>query len=271
MIHQTTREHGFGYVTLIIATAAVTSVVMIGLHMWQAGRSSGVSKELKEALANSNCSAEKDPHLCKFFVSTGAQKFSTVDFTDFSNGTNTSGSYETDNDAKYHVTVENGGHTYEVIGIGTTLYSKAASGKTWWRQQVRQSDLNKYDSAPGTSQVFTATNADGATITYQRQETAACPTVSNLTCRKYQVNDPSRAGEARFIWFDDSYYQLQRLKSIGNGHTVDATFGYQKTDIDAPSDSEQLPPNKYVVPGQSEPVVVPEGGVGPNIQDLFDD
>lgn len=75
--------------------------------------------------------------------------------------------------------------------------------------------------------------------------------------------------DAQFIWFDNSYYQLQRLKTIGSNSTMDATFGYKKVTIEAPDDSTDLPSNKYIVPGQSDPVTIPEGGVGPDVKDLF--
>lgn len=269
MKHQARRECGFSYLAIIIATAVLTSVVLIGVRMWRTHNPSVVSKELKNALANADCANEKDMGLCKFFVSVNTQKFTTIDFTSFTNGTNTSGSYQTDNDAKYHVSTESSGKIYEIIGIGTTLYSKDTDGKTWWKQQVRQSDLDNYNSAPGTGQVFAATTADGKPVTYYKQDTSPCPTISRLTCTKYQISDPTYAGQARFIWFDTKYYQLQRLKTIDNNATVDATFGYKQASIKAPGGSKKLPTNKYVVPGQSTPVTVPDGGVGPDIQGLF--
>ncbi|HEX7962957.1 MAG TPA: hypothetical protein VF466_00040 [Candidatus Saccharimonadales bacterium] len=265
---KTNRQQGFGHIGLLVAVVVLVGVFMVGLQIRRNYHHASVSGQLKRALANADCSGQSDTNLCKFFISNAAQKYTSVSFTDYTTGRGTTGTYQTDNASKYHIATKSSAGSYEVIGIDTTLYSKDPDGGPWWKEQVRRSDLVKYNRTTGSGLSFAAT-ANGMPVTYRKQDSLPCPTAAHLTCLKYQVADPSLPGVTRFIWFDTQYFQLQRVKTIENQGVSDATFGYGDTDIKAPSDSKALPANQYIVPGQSDPVTVPEGGVTGDVGNLL--
>jgi hypothetical protein len=255
-----TRELGFGHVGLLLGIIVLCGVILTGSVIWKKHQNQPtVSPELKTALANAQCPPESDADLCKFFISFNTQKYTKVSFTDTLNGNSDAGNYTTDNAQKYHIAIAERSDTYEIIGIGTTLYSRNADGSGWWKQKVPLSEIPNYNSAVDSALVFAAPTSSNSQITYQRQDRSACSNHAELTCLKYQVTDPGNGGMARFIWFDTTNYQLQRVKTVGGNGTSDATFDFGGQDISAPAPVKDLPSNKYIVPGQSEPVTLPEG------------
>jgi outer membrane lipoprotein-sorting protein len=257
---QRTRELGFGHVGLLLGIIILCGVILVGGIIWKKHQNQPtVSPELKTALANApQCSSESDPDLCKFFISFNVQKYTTVSFSDTFNGNNDTGTYQTDNTNKYHIAITERNGSYEIIGIGTTLYSKDTDGNSWWKEKVPLSEVANYNSATDSALVFTAQSSSKPQTTYKRQDNGTCSNHPELTCLKYQVTDPG-SGMARFIWFDTTNYQLQRVKTVASNGNSDATFGYAKANISAPSPTKDLPSNKYIVPGQSKPVALPEG------------
>jgi hypothetical protein len=269
MNKQGSRQHGFGHIGLIAGVGVAVAVVLMGIMVWKNQFHANASVELKDALASAECSSADDKELCMFFISTKAQKFTTINFTEYSEGRFNQGSYETDNDERYRLATETATSRYEVIGVGAMLYSRDPDSDAWWRQEIRGSDIKKYNLAPGTGVTFTEENDAAQKIVYRKQDTQACPTTSRLTCLKYQMNDPGAPGVVRFVWFDTEFFQLQRLKSLDGNDSSDATFGYGKVSIGAPDNTRDLPANQYIVPGQADPVIVPDGGLDQNIEDLM--
>jgi hypothetical protein len=247
------RELGFGHIGLLLGIS-LACIIFTAVLTWRRHHDHPlVSDALKTALANANCTDQQDVDLCKFFAAYAAQPYTTATFSSPAN-TNP-GTYQTDNNGGYHLTLQKQNNHYEIIGLDTLLYSKNADG-TWWRVQVPRSDLDKYNSGPAVALAFPE---PGPGVTYRKQDSAPCQTHTTLTCAKYRLTDASNGNPARFIWFDTTNYQLQHLKTIDVNGTVDAAIGYGKVSIKRPSPVKDLPKNKYLVPGQTEPVALPAG------------
>jgi outer membrane lipoprotein-sorting protein len=259
IIKTTSDQRGIAHVIEIVIIAVIVLGVggFIAWRVMDAQQKQTSTTNNNQPLANVPCNLS-DKDLCKFFTSWKASGQYKVTSTQTTDGQTTTSTYEaSDNAKKYHMTTTVNGAAYEIIGIDSVLYTKAADG-TWWKQQTpkAQDDTVKsnynYDfKEPTTDSPQPAAKEP----TYTKLGKEAC---GSSTCFKYQVNDPSSPNDKQFIWFDDKDYQMRHFRTeSADGSISDQIFAYSSVNITAPSPTKDLGPNQYVVPGQSEPMTVP--------------
>ena len=194
-----------------------------------------------------------DKDLCKFFSSWKASKKYRIVSTAADGSKST---FEVDGD-KSRVSMSMEGNPYEVITIDKTTYTRA--GSTWYKQTIKDAED---DVAKNYEVDFDEPDDEGTTedkTTYKKLGKEAC---GNLTCFKYEVVDPAHADTKEFIWFDDKDYQLRRSRTESPEGVAEMTFEYDGVTVSEPSPVKDLAPNQYIVPGQSEPMTLPEGADG---------
>lgn len=253
-------QRGIIHILEIVIIAVI--IIAIGVFIWW--RMSGSKNSptanaptAQQIIADAACqNAVHDADLCKFFTSFKDQKYSTVTSTSTAaDGTKSTSRYQSSG-SNYHMTLS-GSTNYETISIGQDIYIKG--GDTWWKQTIPQTDISKYNLSTDSNVNFTepTTNATTPEPTYKKIGTEAC---GNLTCFKYQIVDPANPGDTQYVWFDNSSYQLRRMRmQSSDGSSTDSTFDYSKVTISAPSPVQTLGPNQFIAPGQSQPVTMPSG------------
>jgi outer membrane lipoprotein-sorting protein len=140
-----------------------------------------------------------------------------------------------------------------MITIDKTVYTKA--GDTWYKQTAESTDKNTTDDF----KIDFEDPEDESTpeedkTTYKSLGKEAC---GNLNCFKYEVIDPEQADQKNFIWFDDKDYQLRRSRTETPDGASEMTFEYDNVNIGEPSPVQELGPNQYIIPGQTEPSTIP--------------
>jgi outer membrane lipoprotein-sorting protein len=262
-ISRQTDQQGFAHVLLVIIIVAVLGV--IGFVGWKV-----VSKKATDTAANTVSRAaleaackETDKNVCKFMASWKSQKYYTVTTKSTSDGTTSESTYQSEGTTKFHLTAK-GETPYEMIVLGNDTYTKASNG-TWWKQTTKPEETKKFSSAADPSEkVVDDTTADTpeSKTTYKNLGKEAC---GNLTCYKYQVIDSSSPDDKSYIWFDTKDYQLRRTRDEAKDGTVtDSTYSYDKVAITVPSPVKVLGPNQVLVPGQSEPMTLPDASSAQN-------
>lgn len=216
-----------------------------------------VSDEDMQKVADACKDEINDEDVCKFFTSWGDIKQFSIVSTGNSDGVTTTSTIKIDGDKTYMKA--DGAIAYEVITIGDTMYTK--SGDFWWKQTTpptqsgQSSGVNadefKYE-APTTEEI--ASNK----TTYQKLGKEAC---GDLQCFKYKVVSSDEAESNEFIWFDDKDYLVRktRSESAGGGYN-EQIYSYENSAISEPSPVKELGANQYIVPGQSEPMTLPDMG-----------
>lgn len=252
---KSTSQQGF---SLGIIIAIVALVAVGGLVAWRVlGTNNGgdsVLNPVEKKIAEANCEYD-DKDLCKFFVSFKQHKSYKMSSVTTSDGQTSTMSYEVDGD-KYH-SVMTGDFANETIVIGKDTYTKAPNG-TWWKQTAQTQNDDEAVSAPEVDYEEPTDDKDqpeAAKTTYKALGKEAC---GDLTCFKYQVIDPESADQTEYLWFDDKDYQLRRSVSEGPGSKSDTSFSYGNISVKAPDSYKTLQSNQYLMPGQNEPVTLPQ-------------
>jgi hypothetical protein len=254
-------QRGIAHVVEIV----IIGVIILGIGGFIAWRVMDAQKSQtanattggSQPLANVPCNLS-DKDLCRFFTSWKAGAQFKVTSTNTTDGQTSTSTYEASGDGKnYHMVMAVNGAPYEVIGIGETLYTKDSGDGKWWKQQLPKAQEStvkgnyNYDfKEPATDTPQPAAQEP----TYKKIGKEAC---GKLTCFKYEVVDPSAPTEKQLMWFDDKDYQLRRMRIETGADVSDQTFAYASVAISAPSPTKDLGPNQYIVPGQSEPVTLP--------------
>ncbi|HUC89287.1 MAG TPA: hypothetical protein VMR45_00635 [Patescibacteria group bacterium] len=266
------REQGVGHIGIFIVIIVLAAAGGIGYFVWKKNHDKPKTAEeaaVQTAIKNAKCTTS-DKDLCKFFKSTSAAKFTSMNSTTTADGKTSTMTMQTQGTDKSHLTMSGEGTTYEVITIGNTTYTKDASG-TWWKQTTSTETSNLSDTATSnlktTFQEPTSTDTSTPQTTYKKIGTEKC---GKLTCIKYQVVDPTaEADTTQYLWFDNKDFQLRRVQYTSAGTTTDATFSYDNVTINVPSPVKDLAANQYIVPGQSEPVTIPTGADSQELQNLI--
>lgn len=199
-----------------------------------------------------DCKKEyNDEDLCTFFTSWGDIKKFSIESSGSSEGTVVKSTIKIDGDNSY-MTAQ-GAIAYEIITIGGTTYTKA--GDTWWKQAAAptgNSDVNTDDfkfDPPSMDE------PEGQKTTYEKQGKETC---GDRQCFKYKVVEPDSADSTQHLWFDDKDFLLRKIRSDeANGSYNEQTYAYDNISITEPSPVKELGPNQYIIPGQSEPVELP--------------
>lgn len=252
----TQDQHGLGQLGLILTIVAVLALGGIGWAVYK-NKDKNAGDTVSETLRDARCDYD-DQDLCKFFTSWKAQKHYTVTSRGEVDGKKITTIMEIDGANKTHLKLE-GDLKYEVITIDKTTYTKA--GNTWWKQTTPNEEAQQYKDN-STFNLDEPTRPDAASqskFSYRKLDKEEC---GNLNCFKYEVTHSGDAAGKSYIWFDDQDYQLRRWQTVnGDGKTVyDATYSYGLVSIGEPSPVQELAPNQYIVPGQSEPVTLPSAG-----------
>ncbi|MBL8121432.1 hypothetical protein JNM87_01650 [Candidatus Saccharibacteria bacterium] len=264
MKHLQKDQAGLGHLLLlVIIVAVVGGVGFVGYTVMQKNKdkasttsSSKVSSEVSKAMAESCKKEIDDKDLCKFFSSwDGNLKFAVVS-TDTSDGTTTSMTMKIDGKNTY--IKSEGASAMEIITIGDTTYTKG--GQYWWKQTT---DTNSTQETSSTIKpedfdfdVPTEDELDTAGAEYKKLGKEAC---GSFTCFKYQFIDSTNTSTKQFLWFDDEDYRMRKL-SIENadGSKSEQVYSYDNVSVTVPSPVKELGPNQYIVPGESEPMTMPD-------------
>ncbi len=258
------REQGFGHIEIIIVILVLVAAGGAGWFVWKKNQDKPKTAEqaaVQDALKNAKCDTS-DKDLCKFFKSSAAAEFTTMQSTTVADGKTTTMEMKSEGKDKTYIKMSGEGLSYEMITIGSTTYTKDPSSNVWWKQTT-STDTSTSTTESITSNLKTnyeepsSSTTDTPQTTYKKVGTEKC---GNLTCFKYQVVDPSaESGSSNYLWFDNKNFQLQRIQYTSAGSTTNASFGYDKVTISAPSPTKDLGEGQYILPGQSEPVTIPTG------------
>lgn len=246
-------ERGIAHIGVLLVGVLV--LVGIGFAGWRVIHKdkapSSPSQAIKQAAAT--CDYD-DKDLCKFMASWKENKYYKISAVTNSNDGDSSYTYEAVGTDKYHI-IANGSMSYEMIGIGTTTYTKDATDGKWWKQTLK-TEQQKDFSLSDDLQFNESTNSEkeGAKTTYKKLLQEQC---GNLTCLKYQVINPSKTNTTEYIWFDTKDYRLRRTVSQGKEEKTTMLFSYEQVTINEPTSVKDLGPNQVVVPGSSEPMTMP--------------
>jgi outer membrane lipoprotein-sorting protein len=250
------KESGAAHIALFVVSIVVLAAGFAGWWVWhnqQAKKkpTDNVSRSVEDAIKNAKCEYD-DKDLCKFFSGWKAQDSYTVTATSKdSDGATTTSVIETSGKTDSRMKVS-GPVNYETVVIGDTLYTKG--GSVWYKQTIPKEEYAKYSDTTSSMLPEPETEEDTPTsaVTYKKITKEAC---GEYTCFKYQVIDPKDTDTTSYLWFDDEDFQLRRMQTINtNGMSYDATFGYKKVTISAPSPAQDLQPGQYIAPGMTEPV-----------------
>jgi hypothetical protein len=251
MAHKLSSDNrGIAHLALIIVGVVVLAGVGFAAYrVMNKDKDSSLNNAIQEA-AKEECKTNDDKDLCKFFTSWKAnEKYRMVSTAaDGSKST-----FEVDgNKSRVSMTME--GSAYEVITIDKTTYTKA--GDTWYKQTIKEPDQ---DVAKDYKVDFEEPTEEGEAkdkTTYKKVGKESC---GNLSCFKYEVVDPTaEAGSHEYIWFDDKDYQLRRTRSETKDGVTETTFEYGNVTVNEPSPVKELGPNQYIIPGQTEPMTMPD-------------
>ena len=254
-----TDERGIAHIVEIVIIAVVLLGVagFIGWRVLDANQNK--PNAAQQAIANAECKKINDQDVCKFLTGWKQNTSYKVTSTQTVAGESSTSIFSaTNNGANYHMQMTINGQPYEVIGIGNVLYTKDSADGKWWKQTIEPGKEADYKA--GNNYTFEDPNTASDTPAaqepqYKKIGVEAC---GDKTCFKYQIIDPSAADTTQFIWFDNKDYQLRRMTSTFKDSTSDQTFAYEKIAINAPSPTKDLPAGSYIVPGQSEPLSVPQ-------------
>lgn len=257
------NQRGIAHIGIILAVVVLVVAGFVGWWVWKNNDdSSTLDKSVRDAIKNAKCDYD-DKDLCKFFTGWKAQDSYEFKATATQNGKESTTTVRTQGDDKFSMKLE-GELAYEIIQIDNVLYTKASDG-TWWKQTLPATDANAYKEDSDVDFAEPDSGVAGQKISYKKIGKEKC---GDLTCFKYQVVDPADAKTTTYIWFDDKDYQLRRMQTTSETMTYDATYSYNKVSISEPSPVKELGANQYLVPGQSEPVTLPDTGDMPTEEEL---
>lgn len=256
---QNDDERGIAHIAIIALVVVVVGAV--GFAGWRVTQkdkdgsaSNSTSKEIAKEVA-AECKKEiDDKDLCKFFTSWGNTKKFAITSTDTSEGTTTKSIMKIDGENTY-MKLE-GEMAYEVITMGNTTYTK--SGDVWWKQTAKTPDT---DTPAVNSEDFkfeepSKDTPEAQQTKYEKQGKEAC---GSLTCFKYKVVDPTNTDTTEYIWFDDKDYLSRKTRTEDkDGSVSEQIYEYNDISVSEPSPVKELGPNQYIMPGQTEPMTIPD-------------
>ncbi len=236
-------------VLIIVAAVVLAGIGFVAYRVATKDKSSdSLLSTAEQKAAAAECEKKNDKDLCKFMTSWKANQKYRMTITDQDGQKST---FEIDGN-KSRMSMPMNGAPYEVITIDKTTYTKA--GETWYKQTHNdQSDQFAEDFKVDFDEPSDSEEVEDTT-TYKNLGKEAC---GDLQCFKYQViTDDSE--ETEFIWFDDNDYQLRRVRSESKDGATEMTFEYDNVSISEPSPVKELQPNQHIMPGQSEPMTMPD-------------
>lgn len=232
---------------IVVVVAAVGFAAYRVMNQEKDSDTSGGASTSESQSTEVPCESD-DKDLCKFFTSWKASE----KYRMSTKGDDGEAVFEVDGE-KSRVKMTLNGNPYEVITIGKATYTKA--GDKWYKQTIKDAED---DVAKDYKVDFDEPDESDETeddSTYKKLGKEAC---GNLNCFKYEVIEKGSTGDKQYIWFDDKDYQLRRVQSVTKDGTTDMTFEYSNVTISEPSPVTELGENQYIVPGQSEPMSLPD-------------
>jgi hypothetical protein len=233
---------GTGHIELFVV-AAVLFVVGFGGYT--------VLKRNKTPAEPAAACLSNDPDLCAFFDLWKSPLNYSARTTNTVGDMASTGLYQAVGADKFHLTVTG---SYELIGIGNTIYIKDNSDGRWWKQSVPADTVYKYKSV--NLYDFRQPTAN-ALINYVKAATEKC---GSLTCLKYQVSNQANPGLTQYILFDSKQHLLRGVQNSTATSTTTASFSYDKPNISAPSPVKKVGVNQIILPGQTDPTTLPGAG-----------
>lgn len=243
---------------VIIVLVVVGAIGFVGYSVYskqQDKAASGGAGAIAKAIAEASCE-DADKNICKFMASWKLHDNYTVNMTSTHEGKTETSVYKIDGDKKTHF-ASSGETSYEFVVIDDVTYTKASNG-VWWKQKATPATKEVTETAKPDFEEDTPKdeNKEVSKTTYKNLGTEAC---GKLTCYKYQVVDPNNTESTELIWFDTKDYQLRKMRSEGkDGAVTEQTYSYDKVTIKVPSPVKDLGPNQYLMPGEAEPVTLPD-------------
>jgi outer membrane lipoprotein-sorting protein len=258
------NNQGLAHIGLVLLVVVVVAAVGgIGWYVFKKQKDKGASS-LSDAVkqAAQKCELD-DKDICKFFASWKDSKYYTVTSTSTQGGKASTTTYSYVAPDKYHFT-STGEFAYETISIGNTTYTKDTSDNKWWKQTTKPEEVEKNKGEDLDFEEPAKDEAPEKKTTYKFITKEAC---DKLTCFKYQVIDPEAKDTTEYIWFDTKDYQLRKTRTESKDGVYEATFSYNKIEINEPSPVKELGANQTVVPGSSTPIDGPSEAELQQIQD----
>lgn len=253
----TTRndQRGVAHVLLVVLVVVVVAVIGFAGYKVIGNKDSDAANTATEQAirqaTKADCAKLNDDDLCKFFTSWQSHKR----YKMVSTSAGSSFTIEVDGDNS-HMTAT-GETTYETISIGKDHYVKA--GSDWYKQTLKEetssSAVQSQIDFQAPAEDDGADNAADKTV-YKKLGKEAC---GNLQCFKYEIVDPASTDSKQIVWFDDKDYQARKYRTESADGVSEMTFEYGNVSVKAPSPVKTLEANQYIVPGQAEPMTLPDG------------
>lgn len=244
----TKNESGIGYVFIIILVVVVLAAA--GLIAWKVTKknsnpstssTAATAKTVSNTAVSSACmKAYNDSALCAF---AGHTNLSTQSYVATGTAVNSSGvhaSFTSQSDGKGDTSVvySSNGEQLSSISLDGNTYVQSSPGTTWIEYSK-----NSLGSAavpnPTSGFDLNLNNSASKQVTVIKDGTTAC---GDLTCYKYQVEDPSTPDAIEYVLFDTSSHLLREWISNNSstGEAVSVSFAYQSVNITKPSPVESF-------------------------------
>lgn len=246
-------QRGIGH--FVILLASLMAITAIGLGGWRVANNSQQQDIQTDKSASTDevateCKENHDKDICKFFTSRKEMKTFRMVFTEADGSRSV---YEVDGSNSRIST--SGENAYESITIDKMTFVKA--GNTWYKYPSKtEAEAVTDDFKSDFEDPKDTLHDEDTSVIYKKLGTEKC---MDLTCFKYEVVDPREPTLKQFIWFDDKDYQLRKMRTEGKGGEItEQIYEYSDISIDEPPSYKELAPNQYIVPGQTEPVTMPQ-------------
>ncbi len=247
----------------IVLIAIVAAIVLAGVGGWwffmRSDNAVIVANTPAAKAAVESCKkAINDNDLCKFFGSWSENQKFAVDMLSASNGASMRSTYKVDGDKMYIKT--DGEMAMEMITIGDDTYTKA--GDVWWKKTTKSdTPAAAVDPKVADRDQFKFDEPTTDTTTSPQYKKLGKEACGKFTCFKYEMVDPTAGSETMYLWFDDSKYLMRKMSvESKDGSRMEQTYTYENVSVEVPSPVKELADNQYIIPGQSEPVTMPDFG-----------
>lgn len=240
---KTNRLNERGVAHLLLLVLVVAAIGVIGFAGYKVSsknktstKSSAQTVQTEPTVAaDSTCVKQLgDKDLCKF-----ANSFKDLDKTSFittiiASGSSGSGTmkFSQDKSGNSESSFSAEGFNFDVITIGSYIYSKDASG-AWVRYPSGSDAVPPMDNPLKDANMFENNDyTDNGNLTYKKIGKENC---GSVTCFKYEMTDKSDAGGQYTMWFDTKDYQLRRMLMKNGSDSFDLTISYENVKVSAPA------------------------------------
>jgi len=220
-------------IIIIIAVVLATALAIVGFFLKD---SIMPLKGINGQPLSSNCRFN-DKDLCRFMNNFKGLENMSVSSSTMVNGKKTESTMEIQGTDKSHITTTvDGKEESNYISISNTTYMKDYSDNKWWKTTTDVKN-NEGGNIDWKAEFEKSVNDSQDKTTYKKISKEAC---GKLTCLKYQVIDPNNTEVTQYMWFDTKEYLLRKTRDEAKGVVTEATFSYDKENIQEPSPVKEL-------------------------------